>query len=116
LNIMHKVAYSEPEYVCPGPDGGPLRVKTLSSRFAYLMDQQELPRVTFHGLRHSHASLLAASGFNSKDIADRLGHSTVAIAGDLYSHLNTGRRRETADAVEAVLQGDGHQVATMGEG
>jgi integrase len=100
------------EFVYPDKYGGPMPVSQLSSRFAAFMRSTDLPKVTFHGLRHSHASMLADAGFTSKDIADRLGHSTVSVAGDLYSHLNEGRRRETADAVDAALQGTRHQVGT----
>lgn len=53
-------------------------------RFAEL---SELPRITIHEFRHSHASLLANEGINIQEIARRLGHSKIEITWNTYSHL-----------------------------
>ena len=43
--------------------------------------------ITFHSTRHTHASLLLAAGENIKTVSDRLGHASVSITGDIYSHV-----------------------------
>ncbi|MGB9052533.1 MAG: tyrosine-type recombinase/integrase, partial [Pseudolabrys sp.] len=47
-----------------------------------------LPKVRFHDLRHSHATQLLASGVHPKIVQERLGHSTIAVTMDLYSHVS----------------------------
>ncbi|EIG25331.1 integrase [Streptococcus phage Javan377] len=57
--------------------------------------------ITPHGLRHTHASLLFSAGVEPKNISDRLGHSTVQITLDLYTHITEEQR---SDTVEKLLE------------
>jgi len=58
------------------------------------MRQHKLPLIRLHDLRHSHATHLLAAGFHPKIAQERLGHSSVGITLDKYSHvLPAGRRR-----------------------
>jgi integrase len=52
------------------------------------------PRVRFHDLRHTHATQLLASGVHPKVVQERLGHSTIAITMDIYSHVTPGMQSE----------------------
>lgn len=56
-----------------------------------------LKPITPHGLRHTHASLLFSAGVEPKNISDRLGHSTVQITLDLYTHITEEQRSDTVD-------------------
>lgn len=56
-----------------------------------------LKPITPHGLRHTHASLLFSAGVEPKNISDRLGHSTVQITLDLYTHITEEQRTDTVD-------------------
>lgn len=56
-----------------------------------------LKQITPHGLRHTHASLLFSAGVEPKNISDRLGHSTVQITLDLYTHITEEQRTDTVD-------------------
>lgn len=56
-----------------------------------------LKPITPHGLRHTHASLLFSAGVEPKNISDRLGHSTVQITLDLYTHITEEQRADTVD-------------------
>jgi integrase len=47
-----------------------------------------LPKVRFHDLRHSHATQLLAAGVHPKIVQERLGHSTITVTMDLYSHVS----------------------------
>jgi integrase len=71
--------------------------------FYPLLERAGLPKVRFHDLRHSAASLLLAQGVHPKIVSDLLGHSTIAITIDLYSHTTEGMHREAALALESVL-------------
>ena len=57
----------------------------------------------FHDLRHEHASLLLSGGVDIAVVSKRLGHSTIAVTSDLYSHLLSDANRAAADAAESML-------------
>jgi integrase len=60
--------------------------------------------VTLKGLRHSHASHMLASNIHPKIVQERLGHSSIAITMDIYSHLMPNMQGDAADAVDGVLR------------
>jgi integrase len=57
----------------------------------------------FRDLRHSAATLMLSQGVHPKMASEMLGHSTVAITIDLYSHVTAYMRRQAADAIDAAL-------------
>ena len=62
-----------------------------------------LPKVTFHALRHCHASALIAAGLDVITISRRLGHSKASITLDVYGHLFKNNDTAAADAIDAVF-------------
>ena len=62
-----------------------------------------LPHLTFHGLRHAHATLALSAGVNPKIVSERLGHSSISVTMDIYSHVLPGMQEEAALAVEQLL-------------
>ncbi|MEW6546040.1 MAG: tyrosine-type recombinase/integrase [Bacillota bacterium] len=62
-----------------------------------------VPFIRFHDLRHTHATLLLARGVHAKVVSERLGHSSVALTLDVYSHVLPDTQREAARAIEQVL-------------
>ena len=84
--------------------GAPLDgVNVLRSAFWPLLQQGGLPRIRFHDLRHTCATLLLGRGVNPKIVSELLGHSTVAITLDLYSHVLPTMQQQAATALEAAL-------------
>lgn len=69
--------------------------------FKRFVTDHKLKPITPHGLRHTHASLLFSAGVEPKNISDRLGHSTVQITLDLYTHITEEQRNDT---VEKLLE------------
>lgn len=65
--------------------------------FKRFISDHKLKPITPHGLRHTHASLLFSAGVEPKNISDRLGHSTVQITLDLYTHITEEQRSDTVD-------------------
>lgn len=86
-------------------DGRPLDPHYISKAFRRIVRAIDLPHLTFHGLRHEHASLLLSAGVPITAVSERLGHASAAITSDLYSHLLEDADRRMADAVETVLAG-----------
>jgi len=89
--------------VCCLEDGRPINLPTLSSRFTKLARKMGI-LISFHKLRHTHASLLLQNKVPLKIVSERLGHSTVAITGDIYSHVTPGLGREAAQGLEDYLK------------
>lgn len=62
-----------------------------------LIKKYDLPRITPHHFRHTHASLLLQSGVPVKEVAERLGHTSTAITDRIYSHVMPEEKEKTAD-------------------
>lgn len=61
-------------------------------------------RIRLHDIRHSHASMLVAMGFQPLEIKDRLGHEKIETTLNTYSHLYPNKQMELADRLEIMNQ------------
>ena len=68
------------------------------------MRQHRLPLIRLHDLRHSHATHLLAAGVHPKIAQERLGHSSVGITLDTYSHVLPGMQDDAVTKVDAAIQ------------
>ena len=84
-------------------DGGWMNPDSVSAWFPDHAEKQGLPRHNFHILRHTHASILLAHKADIKEISERLGHATIRITYDLYSHLMPGHGKTLASRMESAL-------------
>ena len=64
-----------------------------------------MPRITVRGLRHTHATLALAAGVHPKVVSERLGHSTVALTLDVYSHAIPAMEEEAVSRIAALVTG-----------
>jgi integrase len=85
-------------------EGRLLKPHTVSRAWRRAVVALKLPAVTFHALRHTHASMLINAGVDILTISRRLGHSKAAITLDVYGHLIGGADEAAADAISAVLK------------
>jgi integrase len=84
-------------------DGEPKWPDNLTSDFVHLVARmKDLPRVRFHDLRHSHATQLLIEGVHPKVAQERLGHASVAMTLDVYSHVVEGLQSDAADRLNAA--------------
>jgi integrase len=84
--------------------GGPINPSNLRQNgFARLLKEARLPHIRFHDLRHTCATLLLAQGSHPKYVQELLGHATIAITLDTYSHVIPGMSDHTARAMQNVL-------------
>jgi integrase len=98
------VRQTDDMFVVAQADGHPLKPNSLTHEFVRFIAGTALPRVRFHDLRHSHATHLLASGVHPKIVQERLGHATVAITLDLYSHVLPGMQADAASRVDDALR------------
>lgn len=84
-------------------DGIPQDPRNLLRQFYGFLKEANLPSITFHDLRHLHATTLMALGENPKIVAERLGHSRVQVTLDTYSHVSTEMQRQSANRFEQAM-------------
>lgn len=92
------------EFVFCDTQGGPVRKSNLVRRsFLPLLKRAGLPRIRFHDLRHTAATLLLLQGVHPKVVQERLGHSQISITLDTYSHVLPSMGREAAAKLDTLL-------------
>jgi integrase len=101
--LLCGTAWADIDLVFDRGDGRPLRTDTTSKRFARAARAVGLD-LTFHGLRHGHASLMLASGVDLKVTSQRLGHSSISITSDLYTHVSSKLDRAAADSLNELFR------------
>lgn len=100
VRLKLKETYAaELDLVFAADDGKPLKPDTVSKWFAAAVKRTEIPQVRFHDLRHSHATQLLRAGVHFKIVSERLGHASVAITLDRYSHVLPGMDKSASDAL-----------------
>jgi integrase len=81
-------------------DGKPMHPYTITKWFPDFLEDNNLPRLNFHGLRHTSATFLISRGMDIETVAGRLGHSTSATTQNVYSHFLESKDRQAADLME----------------
>jgi integrase len=85
--------------------GGPLHKSNLHFRsFKPLLQAAGLPAIRFHDLRHTAATLLFLQGIHPKVVSEMLGHASISITLDLYSHVLPNMQRDASDALDRLLE------------
>lgn len=74
--------------------------------FRKLREAAEMPKLTPYALRHSCATLLLEKGTPLKIVSERLGHSTIALTADVYSHVTPSMQQAAADTLEGLVSGE----------
>jgi len=83
--------------------GVPLRPNSVSRAWAMLAVKAKVKVIRFHDARHSHASIMLQKGISPKIIQERLGHSSIAVTMDIYSHVTPGMQTDAAARFDEVL-------------
>lgn len=86
-------------------DGSPVRPDSVTRQFGELSRAAGLPKIRLHDLRHTYATIALSSGAHAKVVAERLGHSTIGITLDTYSHVMPALEEETAARVARLIVG-----------
>ena len=89
-----------------GEFGVPLAIPNLTYRYYRpILEKAGLPRIRLYDLRHSHATLLLAADEHPKVVAERLGHSTIVLTLDTYSHVLPTMQKRATDKLEKMIFG-----------
>jgi integrase len=87
-------------------DGLELDPDWVSKRFERLATQVGLPAIRLHDLRHTHATLALQAGIHPKVVSERLGHSSISMTLDTYSHAIPAMQEDAAARVAALVLGN----------
>jgi len=85
--------------------GNAVSYRNLIRHFHQTLDKLGIERLPFHSLRHLSASLLLKAGVNPKVVQERLGHSTITLTLDTYSHVLPGLQEDAANKMEGYFNG-----------
>ena len=96
--------WSNEVYILRHVTGDLFDPNTLTHDLKKAENALNLPIVSFHDLRHTHATLLLEQGVPIKTVSERLGHSSIRITGDVYAHVTNAMQRQAADTIQAVFQ------------
>jgi integrase len=102
--IRAGAAWQDRDLVFANTVGGPLNPSNLRHRdFRRLLERAGLPRMRFHDLRHSAATLLLGMGIHPKIVSELLGHTQVSITLDVYSHVTATMQHQAVNALDDLL-------------
>jgi integrase len=87
------------------PDGSPMHPDKFRKRFEVRIARSGLPRVRFHDLRHTYATLALQAGVHPKIVAEVLGHANISITLDTYSHASPAMQESAAATVARLVFG-----------
>jgi len=115
LRRWHKISpKNELDLIFPNLAGKPMwQGHMLLRRFYPALKKAEVPRIRFHDLRHTFASMLIEQGENIKYIQSQLGHSSPTVTLNVYAHLMKPSNQESACKLEkTVFEANGDQMET----
>lgn len=102
--LLLGIRLNDDNFIVADHEGKPLQPRSLTDAWQDLIKSNpELPRIRFHDLRHTHATQLIAAGVHPKIASERLGHSTIGITLDLYSHVMPGMQANAAAQIDAMI-------------
>lgn len=98
-------AYEDHGLVICQPNGRPIDPDGFSKRFRNRAERLGLPSIRLHDARHTHATLALQAGVHVKVVSERLGHSSVALTLDTYSHAIPAMQEVAAEQIAALFAG-----------
>ncbi len=103
-------AYTKSDYVFTWEDGTLFRPDYVTRGFQRVLKRNGLPRMRFHDLRHSTASILYDKGWNIKDVQSWLRHSSIDVTSDIYTHITEDRKARMAAELNSLFGSAGKEV------
>jgi integrase len=94
------------EFVFTKRDGTSPHPEHVRQAFDRRVARTDVPRIRFHDLRHTHATLMLMAGVPPKVVSERLGHATVAFTMEIYAHVIPGMQADAANLFEDLVFGE----------
>lgn len=103
--LMARSVWADTGLVFTTETGGGLHPDVVSQAFDRIVERTDVPRITLHGLRHTHATILLASGVALHVVSRRLGHASEAFTAQVYGHVLPSQQAEAAARFAAAIGG-----------
>lgn len=104
IRISLGLLLDENDLVFGTPEGKPFRPNTITRSWSTIAKKAGLKVIRLHDARHTHASLMLKQGVHPKIVQERLGHSSIQITLDTYSHVAPGLQQAAAKSFEQELK------------
>ncbi|WP_163579056.1 site-specific integrase [Gracilibacillus saliphilus] len=95
--------YMDKDLVCATTIGDFIKPSYMRTVFNRTIEKSGVKKISFHGLRHTHATLLLANGVHPKVVQERLGHRSIQTTLDTYSHIIPGIQEIAAQSINKSL-------------
>ena len=112
IRLMQGLRLEDSDLVFSKEDGSPLIPNAITSAWLRLVKRAGLEGIRLHDARHTHASLMLKQGIHPKIVQERLGHSTIAITLDTYSHVAPGLQEAAALRFDDILSPSNSKLNT----
>jgi integrase len=101
---QNELGLTQFNWVFTDTKGGLVRPQNMIRRsFKPILKKAGLPDIRFHDLRHTHSTLLLSQGVNPKLVQERLGHSSISITLDIYSHVLPNMQQQVAKKLDSIF-------------
>jgi integrase len=109
LRIQLGISLNPDDFVFIRPDGSPINPSALTLALRRIVKKAGLKHIRIHDLRHTHATLMLKAGVHPKIVSERLGHASIGITLDTYSHVLPGLQEAAAEKFEKMFQPDAEE-------
>jgi integrase len=96
--------YNDLDLIFAQKNGKPIQPTEMHRNYRRIIQSSGLPYIRFHDLRHTHATLMLQQGIHPKVVSERLGHSTIGITMDTYTHVLPNMQKEAALQFEQLIK------------
>jgi integrase len=102
--LLFGSVYNDLDLVFAQKNGKPFQPTELARNYRKMVNKSGLPYIRFHDLRHTHATLMLQQGIHPKVVSERLGHSTIGITMDTYTHVLPNMQKDAAHQFELLIK------------
>ena len=114
LRLLSGIPTREDDLIFSNLDASPIHPNIVTLAWTRLANRTGLKGIRLHDARHTHASLMLKQGIHPKIVQERLGHSTIAITLDTYSHVAPGLQEAAANRFDDVLTVNANECEKRG--
>ena len=101
--LKQQKAKTHDQYVFPSPNGGPISPDSVNNMLKRVLARAGIPKVRFHDLRHTFATIALQNGVDIKTVSGMLGHFSAGFTLDTYAHVTTAAQKEAAQTMGNLL-------------
>ena len=96
-------SYHDNDYIFKHPNGVPYRPDCLTRSFKRALERHGFPKMRYHDLRHSTASILVDKGWDINSIKEWLGHADISTTANIYAHISHRKKISLAQDLDKTL-------------